>query len=144
MAYEKLTWGTYQYDDTKSFAENIAAAKVANALVTTDKIKHIEQGIADKAEKGEKGEPGTNGKDGVKGETGAPGKDGTTGPAGKDGTNGKDGVAGPKGADGKNGSDAKQIKSGVINEDKSGIVTGITVTFTDNTTIDFFVNKTTE
>lgn len=53
-------------------------------------------------------------------------------------------VAGPKGANGKNGSDAKQIKSGVINEDKNGIVTGITVTFTDNKTVDFSVNKATE
>jgi hypothetical protein len=104
MAYEKQTWGTYTYDESKTLAENIAAAKAANALVTTDKIKHIEDGIA-------------NEQVGPQGEAGAPGK---------------------------NGSDAKQIKSGVINEDKSGIVTGITVTFTDNTTVDFSVNKATE
>lgn len=119
MAYEKQTWGTYTYDESKSLTENIAAAKAANALVTTDKIKHIEDGIA-------------NEQVGPKGEDGAPGKDGATGSAGKDG------------APGKNGSDAKQIKSGVINEDKNGIVTGITVTFTDNTTVDFSVNKATE
>lgn len=47
-------------------------------------------------------------------------------------------VAGPKGAD------AKQIKVGVINEDKNGVVTGAKVTFTDNTTVDFSVNKATE
>lgn len=78
------------------------------------------------------------------------GKDGAAGPAGKDGTNGKDGAKGDPGADGKDGAtgpagkDAKQIKAGVINEDKNGIVTGITVTFTDNTTVDFSVNKATE
>lgn len=126
MAYEKLTWGTYKYDESKSFEENIAAAKAANALVTTDKIKHIEQGIADKAEKGEKGDPGTPGKPGEKGDPGTPGK------------------PGEKGDPGAPGKDAKQIKSGVINEDKNGIVTGIKVTFTDNTTTDFTVNKATE
>lgn len=63
------------------------------------------------------------GNDGAKGDPGTAGKDGATGPAGKD---------------------AKQIKAGVINEDKNGIVTGITVTFTDNTTVDFSVNKATE
>jgi len=98
MAYEKQAWGTYTYDESKSLAENIAAAKAANALATTDKIKHIEDGIANEQ-------------------------------------------VGPQG---EAGSDAKQIKSGVINEDNSGIVTGITVTFTDNTTVDFSVNKATE
>ena len=101
MAYEQQEWGTYTYDESKSLAENIAAAKAANALVTVDKIKHMEQEIANER-------------------------------------------VGPRGKAGKNGSDAKQIKSGVINEDKSGIVTGITVTFTDNTTINFSVNKATE
>lgn len=102
MAYTKKTWGTYKHDESKSLAENIEAAKTANALITTDDMNRIEQGITDKAEKGEKGDPGTPGKD------------------------------------------AKQIKSGVINEDKNGIVTGITVTFTDDTTVDFSVNKATE
>lgn len=83
MAYEQQEWGTYTYDESKSLAENIAAAKAVGALVTVDKIKHIEDGIA------------------------------------------------------------KQIKSGVINEDNNGIVTGIKVTFTDDTTIDFSVNKAT-
>ena len=101
MTYKQQEWGTYTYDESKSLAENIAAAKAVDALVTVDKIKNIEDGIA-------------NEQVGPKGEDGAPGK---------------------------NGSDAKQIKSGVINEDKNGIVTGITVTFTDNTTVDFSVNK---
>lgn len=34
--------------------------------------------------------------------------------------------------------------AGVINEDKNGVVTGAKVTFTDNTTVDFSVNKATE
>ena len=63
---------------------------------------------------------------GPKGKTGAPGKDGT---------NGKDGAK---------GADAKQIKAGVINEDKNGVVTGAKVTFTDNTTVNFSVNKATK
>lgn len=74
MAYEKQTWGTYTYDESKSLTENIAAAKAANALVTTDKIKHIEDGIANE-QVGPQGEPGATG---------------ATGPAGKDGTNGSD------------------------------------------------------
>lgn len=62
---------------------------------------------------------------GPKGDTGAAGKDGATGAAGKD------------------GSDAKQIKAGTLNEDKNGVLTGATVTFTDNTTLDFTINKAT-
>lgn len=57
---------------------------------------------------------------------------------------GDKGPAGPKGADGKNGSNAKQIKTGVINEDKNGVVTGATVTFTDNSKVEFTVNKAAE
>ncbi|WP_270332995.1 collagen-like triple helix repeat-containing protein [Ligilactobacillus acidipiscis] len=95
-------------------------------LITAEKLNAMQQ-VA--GPKGDKGDAGATGAQGPKGDTGAAGKDGT---------------AGPKGADGKNGSDAKQIKSGVINEDKNGIVTGITVTFTDNTTVDFSVNKATE
>lgn len=49
-----------------------------------------------------------------------------------------------KGPRGKKGADAKQIKAGVINEDKNGVVTGAKVTFTDNTTVDFSVSKATE
>lgn len=115
MAYEKQTWGTYKYDESKSFEENIAAAKAANALVTTEKIKHIEDGIA-------------NEQVGPKGEAGAPGKDGVAGPAGKDGTN---------------GSDAKQVKSAVIDVDTNNVPTGGALTFTDNTTVPITINKAT-
>lgn len=53
------------------------------------------------------------------------------------------GPAGKDGATGKAGSDAKQIKSGTLNEDKDGTLTGATVTFTDNTTVEFTINKAT-
>ena len=69
---------------------------------------------------------------------------GDKGPAGPKGADGKNGTNGAKGETGAAGKDAKQIKAGVINEDKNGIVTGITVTFTDNTTVDFSVKKATE
>lgn len=61
MAYTKQTWGTYKYDESKSFADNLAAADKANALVTVEKIQHIEQGIADKQAKGDPGTPGKAG-----------------------------------------------------------------------------------
>lgn len=54
--------------------------------------------------------------------------------------------AGPKGDQGvagKNGSDAKQVKSGTLNEDKDGVLTGATLTFTDDTTLDLTINKAT-
>lgn len=117
MAYEKQTWGTYQYDESKSLAENIAAAEKANALVTTDKIKHIEDGIANE-QVGPKGKDGTNGKDGA------------TGPAGKDG------ATGTKGADGKAGASVKSIK---LTKDENGLITGGTATLTDNTTAEITV-----
>ena len=63
---------------------------------------------------------------------GADDKDGSTGNPGKDGT---DGVPG------KDGKDGLKVTSGVINEDKNGIVTGITLTMSDNTTVDLTVNK---
>lgn len=53
------------------------------------------------------------------------------------------GPKGDAGDPGKDGSDAKQIKAGTLNEDKNGVLTGATVTFTDNTTLDFTINKAT-
>lgn len=46
MAYTKKTWGSYSYDEKKSVAENVAAAADAKALITTDDLNHIENGIA--------------------------------------------------------------------------------------------------
>ena len=45
MAYTKKTWGTYTWDETKSFEENIAAAKTAKALIETTDLQRIEDGI---------------------------------------------------------------------------------------------------
>ena len=53
------------------------------------------------------------------------------------------GSKGDAGDPGKDGSDAKQIKAGTLNEDKDGVLMGATVTFTDNTTLDFTINKAT-
>lgn len=50
---------------------------------------------------------------------------------------------GDKGDPGTAGSDAKQIKSGTLNEDKDGTLTGATVTFSDDTTVEFTINKAT-
>lgn len=60
------------------------------------------------------------------------------------GEKGDTGATGKQGPAGKDGSDAKQIKAGVINEDKNGAVTGATVTFTDDSKVEFTVNKATE
>ena len=45
MAYTKKTWGTYQWDEDKTFEENIAAAKTAKALIETTDMQRIEDGI---------------------------------------------------------------------------------------------------
>lgn len=48
---------------------------------------------------------------------------------------------GPQGPAGENGSDAKQITSVVINTDATDKVTGGTVTFTDESTVEITINK---
>jgi hypothetical protein len=53
------------------------------------------------------------------------------------------GPKGDAGDPGKAGSDAKQIKAGTLNEDKSGVLTGATLTFTDDTTLELTINKAT-
>ena len=54
------------------------------------------------------------------------------------GPKGDPGAQGPKGEP---GSDAKQITSVVINTDASNVITGGTVTFTDESTVKITVNK---
>ena len=54
------------------------------------------------------------------------------------GPKGDPGAQGPKGEP---GSDAKQITSVVINTDASNVITGGTVTFTDESTVEITVNK---
>lgn len=66
--------------------------------------------------KGDKGDTGAVGPTGPKGDTGA------VGPAGKDGLS---------------------VKSGTINEDKNGAVTGATLTMSDNSTLNLTLNKAT-
>lgn len=59
----------------------------------------------------------------------------TPGPKGDKGDTGQQGPAG------KNGSDAKQITKVVINTDATDKVTGGTVTFTDESTVEITINK---
>lgn len=89
--------------------------------ITDVKLNHIEDGIAD-----------IELTPGPKGETGA------QGPAGPKGDKGDTGQQGPAGED---GSDAKQITKVVINTDATDKVTGGTVTFTDESTVEITINK---
>ena len=89
--------------------------------ITDVKLNHIEDGIAN-----------IELTPGPKGETGA------QGPAGPKGDKGDTGQQGPAGED---GSDAKQITKVVINTDATDKVTGGTVTFTDESTVEITINK---
>lgn len=71
------------------------------------------------------------------------GPQGEKGDPGTAGVNGKDGAAGAPGTDGKDGKDGLSIKSGTINEDKNGAVTGGTLTMSDDSTITLTLNKAT-
>ncbi|MCT2881923.1 hypothetical protein [Lentilactobacillus buchneri] len=105
--------------------------------------------------KGLKGDTGAAGAQGPKGDTGAAGAvgpkgdTGDVGPAGPKGDTGDVGPAGPKGdtgatgAVGAAGKDGLSVKSGTINEDKNGAVTGATLTMSDNSNVDLMLNKAT-
>lgn len=67
MAFTKKTWVTYEYDNSKSLDENIAAAKTAKALIETADLQRIEDGIEEKAAKGDKGDKGDKGATGAAG-----------------------------------------------------------------------------
>lgn len=74
MAYTKNTWGTYTYDESKSLADNLTAAKAANAVVTSEKMNNIENGIAAiELTPGPTGPAGATGAKGVAGATGSAG-----------------------------------------------------------------------
>lgn len=94
MAYEKQEWKDGEEGGTP---------------ITAERLNHIEDGIAAKAEQGPKGDPGEDGKDGgegpkgdpftyddfteeqlenLRGPKGDPGEDGDQGPAGADGSDG--------------------------------------------------------
>lgn len=102
------TWGTYEIDDSKSRAENVAAADQANALI--------------KRADAQRWEDGTQGPQGPQGPAGEKGDPGATGPAGTAGTAGKAGAAGVG------------VKSLALTVDTDGKVTGGTMTKTDNST----------
>lgn len=92
--------------------------------ITDVKLNHIEDGIADiELTPGPKGEKGDTGPQGIQGPKGDKGDTGQQGPAGED------------------GSDAKQITKVVINTDATDKVTGGTVTFTDESTVEITINK---
>ena len=57
------------------------------------------------------------------------------------GPKGDKGDTGPQGPAGEDGSDAKQITKVVINTDATDKVTGGTVTFTDESTVEITINK---
>ena len=88
---------------------------VNDELITADKLNNLENGLEN-----------VETTPGPKGDTGAQGPKGDTG------------AQGPKGEP---GSDAKQITSVVINTDASNVITGGTVTFTDESTVEITVNK---
>lgn len=93
-------------------------------IITDAKLNHIEDGIADiELTPGPKGDKGDTGQQGPAGPKGDKGDTGQQGPAGK------------------NGSDAKQITKVVINTDATDKVTGGTVTFTDESTVEITINK---
>lgn len=92
--------------------------------ITDVKLNHIEDGIANiELTPGPKGEKGDTGPQGIQGPKGEKGDTGQQGPAGED------------------GSDAKQITKVVINTDATDKVTGGTVTFTDESTVEITINK---
>lgn len=92
--------------------------------ITDVKLNHIEDGIANiELTPGPKGEKGDTGPQGIQGPKGDKGDTGQQGPAGED------------------GSDAKQITKVVINTDATDKVTGGTVTFTDESTVEITINK---
>lgn len=92
--------------------------------ITDVKLNHIEDGIASiELTPGPKGEKGDTGPQGIQGPKGDKGDTGQQGPAGED------------------GSDAKQITKVVINTDATDKVTGGTVTFTDESTVEITINK---
>lgn len=77
MAYKKQEWKNGEDGGTP---------------ITAERLNHIEDGIAAKAEQGPQGKQGPKGDKGDKGDTGPAGKDGAKGAKGDQGPAGKDGV----------------------------------------------------
>lgn len=78
MAYEKQEWKNGEEGETP---------------ITAERLNHMEEGIAEKAQRGPKGEKGSQGD---KGEPGTDGKDGEQGPQGEQGPAGTDGFPSEK------------------------------------------------
>lgn len=85
---------------------------VKGEIISAEKLNHLEDGISNIEL--------------------TPGPQGPAGPKGEQG---------PQGPAGENGSDAKQITKVVINTDATDKVTGGTVTFTDESTVEITINK---
>lgn len=71
------------------------------------------------------------------------GPQGDKGDKGDTGDAGAAGPAGPKGDTGAAGQDGLSVKSGTINEDNNGAVTGATLKMSDDSTINLTLNKAT-
>lgn len=122
MAYTKNVWNTGDSGKT------IEANAQNDAVVSADKLNHMEDGIASvhaalaeiELTPGPKGDAGAKGDKGEKGEKG---EKGDTGAAG---------AAGPKGDAGAAGASVKSLSFTV---DENGLITGGTATLTNNTTV---------
>ena len=95
-------------------------------LITAEKLNKLEAGVQNEqvGPQGPKGDTGAQGPKGDKGDTGAQGPAGETGPRGQQGAQGAAGAQGPAG---------KGVKSIALTT-TGGVVTGGTVTFTDDST----------
>ena len=98
-------------------------------LITAEKLNKLEAGVQNEqiGPQGPKGEAGAQGPQGEKGDPGE------TGPRGPKGDTGPAGAKGPQGAAGAQGSAGKGVKSIALTT-TGGVVTGGTVTFTDDST----------
>jgi hypothetical protein len=130
------TWGTYAIGDSKSRAENVAAADAANALIKREDAQRWEDGT-----QGPQGKTGPAGPQDPAGEKGDPGATGPAGPKGEAGATGPAGTAGTKGATGAAGVGVKSI---ALTVDADGKVTGGTMAKTDNSTAAVTVTTETE
>lgn len=116
MAYTKNVWNTGDSGKT------IEANAQNDAVVSADKLNHMEDGIASahtalaeiELTPGPKGDAGAKGDKGEKGDTGTAG------------------AAGPKGDPGAAGASVKSLSFTV---DENGLITGGTATLTNNTTV---------
>lgn len=47
MTFESKTWGTYTWDEEKSFAQNVSDAQSANALIRSTDLQRYDDAIAE-------------------------------------------------------------------------------------------------